>query len=38
MRSTLFSVVAYLITIPLGVQAYKAHWMMPVLFTAPVWL
>ena len=22
----------------LGVQAYKAHWMMPVLFTTPVWL
>jgi hypothetical protein len=38
MRSTLFALVTYLISVALGVQAYKAHWMMPVLFTAPVWL
>ncbi len=38
MRSTLFGALAYLISVLLGVQAYKAHWMMPVLFTAPVWL
>ena len=38
MRSTLFAIAAYLISVVLGVQAYKAHWMMPVLFTAPVWL
>jgi len=38
MQSTLFALVAYLLSVPLGVQAYKAHWMMPVLFTAPVWL
>lgn len=37
-RSTLFGALAYLISVLLGVQAYKAHWMMPVLFTAPVWL
>jgi hypothetical protein len=38
MRSTLFTLIAYLISVPFGVQAYKAHWMMPVLFTLPVWL
>ncbi len=38
MRATLFALVAYLISVALGVQAYKAHWMMPVLFTAPIWL
>lgn len=38
MRSTLFAALAYLVSVVLGVQAYKAHWMMPVLFTAPVWL
>jgi len=38
MQSTLFALVAYLISVALGVQAYKAHWMMPVLFTAPIWL
>jgi len=38
MQSTLFALLAYLISVALGVQAYKAHWMMPVLFTAPIWL
>lgn len=38
MQSTIFALLAYLISVPVGVQAYKAHWMMPVLFTAPVWL
>lgn len=38
MRSTLFAAGAYLISVALGVQAYKAHWMMPVLFTGPIWL
>jgi Ca2+/Na+ antiporter len=38
MRATLFALLAYLISVVLGVQGYKTHWMMPVLFTAPVWL
>jgi len=38
MRSTLFMLLAYLISVGFGVQAYKTNWMMPVLFTAPVWL
>jgi hypothetical protein len=38
MQSTLFAALAYLVSVLLGVQAYKAYWMMPVLFTAPIWL
>lgn len=37
-RSGALAVLAYLTSVLLGMQAYKAHWMMPVLFTLPVWL
>lgn len=38
MRSTLFILAVYLASIPFGIETYKTYWMMPVLFTAPVWL
>lgn len=38
LRSALFAALIYLVSVVLGVQAYKPHWMMPVLFTLPIWL
>ncbi len=37
-RAALFSALFYLVSVVLGVQAYKPHWMMPVLFALPIWL
>jgi hypothetical protein len=37
-RSMFFAAVAYLLGLLLGVQVYKGYWMMPVLYTAPVWM
>lgn len=37
-RSMFFGMLAYLISVLFGVQSYKDHWMMPALFTLPVWL
>jgi hypothetical protein len=37
-QSAFLGVLVYMVSIPMGVQAYKPHWMMPVLFTLPLWL
>lgn len=37
-RSILFATLAYLIGVALGVQTYKGYWLMPALFTLPIWL
>jgi hypothetical protein len=37
-RTAFFAGLIYLVSVVLGVQAYKPHWMMPVLFTLPIWL
>ena len=37
-RTAFFAALIYLVSVVLGVQAYKPHWMMPVLFTLPIWL
>lgn len=37
-RTAFLGVIVYLSSVALGVQAYKPHWMMPVLFALPVWL
>lgn len=37
-RTAFLCTLAYLVSVPMGVQVYKPHWMMPVLFTLPVWL
>ena len=37
-QSSLIGALIYLVSVVLGVQAYKPHWMMPVLFTLPIWL
>ena len=37
-QAAFLGALVYMISIPLGIQAYKPHWMMPVLFTLPVWL
>ena len=37
-RTAFLGVLVYLVSVALGVQSYKPHWMMPVLFALPVWL
>ncbi len=37
-RSMFFGMLAYVVSVLFGVQSYKDYWMMPVLFTLPVWL
>jgi len=37
-RAAFFAALSYLVSVALGVQAYKPHWMMPVLFALPIWL
>jgi Dolichyl-phosphate-mannose-protein mannosyltransferase len=37
-QAAILGVGAYMVSVPLGVQAYKPHWMMPVLFGLPIWL
>lgn len=37
-QAAFFAVLIYLVSVLLGIQAYKPHWMMPVLFTLPIWL
>lgn len=37
-RTAILGVIVYLASVVLAVQAYKPHWMMPVLFGLPVWL
>lgn len=37
-RTAIFGVIAYLVSVAFGVQVYKPYWMMPVLFALPVWL
>lgn len=36
--SMLLGVIAYLAGVAFGVQTYKGYWMMPALFTAPIWM
>jgi len=37
-QTAIIGVLVYAISVPMGIQAYKPHWMMPVLFALPVWL
>jgi hypothetical protein len=37
-RAMLFSAAAYLLGVLFGVQTYKSYWMLPVLYTAPIWM
>ncbi|MEY4785980.1 MAG: hypothetical protein RIR41_3915 [Pseudomonadota bacterium] len=37
-QTAILGVIVYLISVAGGVQAYKPHWMMPVLFALPIWL
>lgn len=37
-RSILAATLAYLVGVAFGVQTYKGHWLMPALFTLPIWL
>jgi len=37
-RSMLFATLAYLIGVILGVQVFKGYWMLPALYTAPIWM
>jgi Dolichyl-phosphate-mannose-protein mannosyltransferase len=37
-RSILISGILFLLGVLLGVQVYKGYWMMPVLYTAPIWM
>ncbi len=37
-RAALISALFYMVSVPMGIQVYKPHWMLPVLFTLPVWL
>ncbi|MDP3736180.1 MAG: glycosyltransferase family 39 protein [Hyphomonadaceae bacterium] len=36
--SMMLGVLAYLAAVVFGVQTYKGYWMMPALFTAPIWM
>ena len=37
-QAAIMGVGVYMVSVLLGVQAYKPHWMMPVLFALPIWL
>lgn len=37
-RAMLFAGLAYIIGILAGVQVYKGYWILPVLFTFPIWM
>ncbi len=37
-RAMFLATAAYLVGVALGVQTYKGYWLMPALFTLPIWL
>lgn len=37
-RAAIIAVIVYMVSVPMGIQVYKPHWMLPVLFALPVWL
>jgi hypothetical protein len=37
-RTTLFGSITFLLGVLFGVQVYKGYWMMPILFSAPIWM
>jgi hypothetical protein len=37
-RSMLFGTLAYLSGVILGVQTYKGYWLLPALYSAPIWM
>jgi hypothetical protein len=37
-RSMLFATLAYLLGVAVGVQTWRGYWLMPALYTLPIWL